>query len=159
MGAAGDRFSVESDSTVKYHRVGKLRKVGRLIRRSGGFRTIQLNFVGWSVLLTPGIVVGLLVALLLNSQLLVGAAIGVSGAWVIAFFVDAVRWRNSPITISCAETPVEVLEQLVSELAAEGLEVRLERNNHLSGELMRDAWMIRSRMKYHNAIMRRLPVI
>lgn len=78
---------------------------------------------------------------------------------MIALLVDAVRWKNSPITISCAETPIEVLEQLVSELVAEGLEVCLERNNHLSAELIRDAWMIRSRMKYHNAIMKRLPVI
>lgn len=80
MGAAGGWFSAENDSTLRYHRAGKLRKVGGLILRSGGFRTIQLNFVGWSVLLMPGIAAGLLVALLLNSRLLVGAALGVSSA-------------------------------------------------------------------------------
>lgn len=140
---------------MRYHRAGWIREVYRLIRHSGGFRTVRLNVMGWSVLLAPGLAVGILAARCLGSHVVIGALIGVVVVWVSGLIVDSRRWRASSFTVMCPDVPVASIERLVEKLRAEGVEAALEldESSSINGEFV---LKIRSRMRHRNLIDRQL---
>jgi hypothetical protein len=57
-------------------------------RRTGGFRAVQLNLVGWTALLAPGSLAGTLIALRFHLPGLPGAVVGGLVAWVAGLVLD-----------------------------------------------------------------------
>ncbi|MEO5899624.1 MAG: hypothetical protein ABIR68_05775, partial [Ilumatobacteraceae bacterium] len=103
---------------MRYYKAGRMRGVLRRLTRSGGFRLVQLNVVGWAALLVPGATLGLVTARLRGAPVIAGAAIGALAAWVFGLVVDTARWRASDICFSCPSVPRATLDRLVEELHA-----------------------------------------
>lgn len=61
MSASGGWYVGQTAST-RYVRAGRVRGAMRRVLRSGGFRMVHLNVVGWVALLVPAAAVGLLAA-------------------------------------------------------------------------------------------------
>jgi hypothetical protein len=69
-------------------------------RRTGGFRAVQLNVVGWAALLVPGGLAGTLIALRLHLPLLPGAVVGGLVAWATGLVLDSRKWARLETGIS-----------------------------------------------------------
>lgn len=62
--------------------------------RTGGFRAVQLNAVGWCALLVPSGLAGMLIALRFRLPPLPGAVVGGLVAWATALVFDARKWAR-----------------------------------------------------------------
>jgi hypothetical protein len=69
-------------------------------RRTGGFRAVQLNVVGWAALLAPGVLAGTLIALRFRLPLLPGAVVGGLVAWATGLVLDSRKWARLETGIS-----------------------------------------------------------
>jgi hypothetical protein len=63
-------------------------------RRTGGFRAVQLNVVGWTALLAPGGLAWMLIALRFGLPPLPGAVVGALVAWATALVLDSRKWAR-----------------------------------------------------------------
>lgn len=126
-----------------------------LLRRSGGFRTVQLNVVGWGALLVPSALLGALIARLLELSVISGLAIGAISAWAIGLVVDYARWRASSITYSCPDLLRSVLDRLVDDLREVGVDLAVELNE-MESPSDRPVLQIRTRMRHRRLLERRL---
>jgi hypothetical protein len=151
----GGWFVGDSRSTLSYHRAGRASEVRWLLRRSGGFRTVQLNVVGWSALLVPSALLGALIARLLEWSVIRGVAIGAIAAWRTGLVVDGARWRASSITYNCPDLSRAVLDRLVDDLREVGVHLSIELNA-IESESDRPVWKICTRMRHRRLLDRRL---
>ena len=154
MGASGGWF-VGDATSMRYSRAGRVRGVLRRWTRSGGFRMVQLNVVGWAALLVPGATLGLVGARLGGAPVLAGAAVGAVVAWALALVVDMVRWRASDICFSCPDVSRATLDRVVGELHVIGVDASIEVDMHGS-DSDKTMFQIRSRMRFRSIIERRL---
>lgn len=154
MRTSGGWF-VGDAATMRYSSAGRVHGVLRRWMRSGGFRMMQLNVVGWAALLVPGATLGLATAWFGGASVLAGAAVGAAVAWALALVVDTVRWRASDICFSCPDVPRAALDRVVGELHVVGVDASIEVDMHGSNS---DTTMfqIRSRMRFRSIIERRL---
>ena len=143
---------------MRYSRAGRVRGVLRRWVRSGGFRMVQLNVVGWVALLVPGVTLGLLTARLGGESAMVGAAVGAVAAWVLGMVVDTARWRASDICFSCPDVPRAALDRLVDHLHADGVDASVEVGLQGSEE-DETVFQIRSRMRFRGIVERRLAAL
>lgn len=116
---------------------------------------VQLNVLGWAALLVPGATVGLATAWFGGASVLAGAAVGAAVAWALALVVDTVRWRASDICFSCPDLSRDALDRLVGDLHVVGVDASIEVNMHGSNS-DKTIFQIRSRMRFHRKIERRL---
>ena len=154
MGASGGWF-VGDTASMRYSRAGGVRGALRRRARSGGFRMVQLNIVGWAALLVPGATLGLVAAVLGGASVLAGAAVGAVVVWTFALVVDTVRWRASDICFSCPDVPRAALDRLVGELHVVGVDASIEIDMHGS-DSDKTIFQIRSRMRFRSIVERRL---
>ena len=87
----------------------------------GGFRTIQLNVVGWSALLGTGSAVGSLISLPTRLPLVGGILAGVAGTWAGLLAWDERRWRNSTVAVSRGELAKDDYKTAVEALRSQGV--------------------------------------
>lgn len=154
MGASGGWF-VGDTVSMRYYGAGRVRAALRRWARSGGFRMVQLNVVGWAALLVPGGTLGLATAWFGGASVLAGAAVGATVAWALALVVDTVRWRASDICFSCPDLSRDALDRLVGELHVVGVDASIEVDMHGSNS-DKTTFQIRSRMRFRRIIERRL---
>lgn len=151
----GGWFVGDSSSTLRYHRAGRAQGVWWLFRRSGGFRTVQLNVVGWGALLVAAALLGALIAGLLEWSVIWGLAIGAIAAWCIGLAVDYARWRVSSITYNCPDLSRSVLDRFADDLREVGVDLAIELNE-IESQNGRPVWQIRTRMRHRRLLERRL---
>jgi hypothetical protein len=154
MGASGGWF-VADTASMRYSRAGRARGVLRCWSRSGGFRMVQLNVVGWAALLVTGATLGLLTAWCGGASVLAGVAVGAAVAWALALVVDTVRWRGSDIYFSCPDVPRATLDRVVRELQAGGVDASIEVDMQGSNA-DKTVFQIRSRMRFRIIVERQL---
>lgn len=92
--------------------------------RSGGLRSVELNAVGWVALISPGVVLGLLVARLTDSSFWVFGLVGGVTIWAIAALVDNFRFGRVPARLTTERLNDAELEHLVE--AARHAGIRFE---------------------------------
>ena len=154
MGAPGGWF-VGDAASLRYSRAGRVRGVLRPWTRSGGFRMVRFNVVGWAALLVPGATLGLVAAWLRRASVMTGAAIGAAIAWALGIVIDTVRWRASDICFSCPDVPRNTLDRLVGELQGRGVEASIEVDMQ-DADADQTVFQIRTRMRFRSIVERRL---
>jgi len=154
MGASGGWF-VGDTASMRYSRAGRVRGVLPRCTRSGGFRMVQLNVVGWAALLVPGAILGLVTSRLRSASVTMGAAIGAVISWALGLVIDTVRWRASDICFSCPDVPRAALDRLVGELRGRRVEASIEVDMQ-GPDADKTVFQIRSRMRFRRIIERRL---
>ena len=99
---------------------GRRRCKGRVWK--GGFRTVELNVVGWSAIGGTALVLAGL-AWLGGIPVLLAAVIGLGVAWTGALLLDYRAWRRSWVGFS-TDLDSTAVESLVAKLSARGIEAR-----------------------------------
>lgn len=85
--------------------------------RNGGFASLKLGASGWLALLSPGVVIGLLIARLSDSSFLLWGVIGGVTIWVIAVAVERFFAGNRPGKLSVEPSLTDTELDAVSEAA------------------------------------------
>ena len=119
-------------------------------RRSGGFRMVQLNAVGWLAVLTPGVALGVAIAAVVRWSLLLGAVVGGLFSWVVAVAVDTFRWRNSSMGVDVTDLDLAIVQAAIADLRAIGVDVQLDTSNFASVEGVEVH--LRARMKHRQRV-------
>ncbi len=97
-----------------------------VFRRTGGFRTVQLNAVGWLAVLAPGAFAGLTFGLVTNNHVLAMIALGVVAAWGVGLIVDYSKWRQGGIGFDITDLSENDRLQLVTRLERNGVPFDIE---------------------------------
>lgn len=95
-------------------------------RRTGGFRTVQLNIAGWLAVLAPGALVGLITGLIISQHVLAITVVCVAAAWSVALIADYLKWRRSETGFDISDLSDEARLKLTTRLQAEGISFRIE---------------------------------
>ena len=90
-------------------------------RRPGGFRTVELNVVGWSALVGVGLLLGGLLLLLTAIPAAVALPAGVLFTWAVLLILDNHRWRNSKINIGRGDLDETTAQNIVERLRTMGI--------------------------------------
>ena len=110
-------------------RAVELRRVRRLdsLRRlsPGGFRTIELNAVGWAALVGAGLAAGALSAIA-GTPPLVALPAGVVAAWLVVLVLDYLRWRNGRVGIGRDGLDPVTGDAIVARLRSMGIDASYE---------------------------------
>ncbi len=94
-------------------------------RRTGGFRTTQLNFAGWTAVLGPGAFAGFVIGVLSGRRTAV-TAIGVASSWTLALIVDWRVWRRSGFSVDVTNLDDADLYAAKVSFHLRGIEYRIE---------------------------------
>ena len=95
-------------------------------RRTGGFRTVELNAVGWLAVLAPGGFAGFIFGLVTNKHVLAMILLGVVAAWGVGLIVDYSKWRQSGIGFDITDLSENDRLQLVTRLEHDGIPFEIE---------------------------------
>jgi hypothetical protein len=95
-------------------------------RQRGGFRTADLNVVGWSALVGAGLVLGVLVAVVFRTGFRIALPAGVLVVWLVLLALDERRWRNSMIGLGNEALTPESGAAIVAKLRTMGIEATYE---------------------------------
>jgi hypothetical protein len=98
-----------------------LRKRSHSPLEKGLFKTIVLNLVGWSALITAGLALGAIVALATPVHPGVTLPAGVLVTWILLLVVDHHRWRNSMIHLGYGSMDATTGALIVAELQRMGI--------------------------------------
>jgi hypothetical protein len=98
----------------------------RLFPARGGFRTVELNIVGWSALVGAGLVLGAVVFFVTDLNVFVALALGVVMIWPTILVLDYRRWRNSKTHSSRDDMTDESGAEIVARLARLGIQATYE---------------------------------
>lgn len=115
---------------------------------------IELNLVGWTAVLVPGVAAGALTALGGSWPVLPFAAAGAFIAWLITAVVDSYRWRSSEIRYAF-DAPAERVQELAQQLVDAGIPAVFEIDRHAQAHGGCEN-SIKSRMRYRGEIDQRL---
>jgi len=85
--------------------------------RQGGFASVQLNAVGWLALLSPGVVLGLLIARLTTSSFVAWGLAGGFAIWFVAVLLDRIVSGHRPSRLSLDSALGDDELELVTEAA------------------------------------------
>ncbi len=97
-------------------------------RRSfGGFRSVELNLVGWATLVAAGVAAGGLSAVA-GTPIRIALPAGVVAAWLVALVLDTVRWRNMETGIGRDGLDERNGQEIVGRLRAMGVRANYEEN-------------------------------
>ncbi len=102
------------------HRLEPRRGLSREMR-AGGFKTVELNVVGWSALAGAGTAVGTAASFATRTPLLGSIALGVLGTWIVTVGLDHRRWRNSTMHTSRGGLTEDAHRLAVDKLRAAGV--------------------------------------
>ena len=91
--------------------------------RRGGFRTVELNAVGWSALVGTGLVLGGVAALLTPVRTRVLLPLGMLLTWAGVLVADYVRWRSGTVGIGFGDLDEATARRVVDELGRRGITV------------------------------------
>lgn len=80
--------------------------------RAGGLRSVDLNAAGWLALLSPGVVLGLLVARLTDSSFVIFGVLGGFTIWLVAVLADNARFGRQKIRLDVRALTDSQLESL-----------------------------------------------
>jgi len=128
--------------------VAPLRRSGtaRRLRRGvhiGGFRSVELNLVGWSAVLGTGLVVGTVAALVATVAWWVALPVGVATVWIGLLIADYRRWRDLSMGMGFGLTRPETAS-VAQELADKGLRVEYS-------ELLEDNGSVQTGITFRHA--------
>lgn len=87
----------------------------------GGFKTVELNPMGWFALLGGGFIAGLAVTSLTSTPRLLGALVGSLAAWTVAVIFDHLRHGESRIHYHIDVAHMGELDQIIARLRKEGI--------------------------------------
>ena len=97
-----------------------------LRRRSpGGFRTVELNAVGWAALAGAGLAAGGL-SVVAGTPAILALPAGVLAAWLIVLALDYRRWREGRVGIGRSGLDPVTGDQIVRRLRDEGIDAAYE---------------------------------
>lgn len=129
--------------------LGNRQRISRRFR-TGGFRSAHLNFVGWTAVLVPGLVLGLIAGWLGHLSLLLFAVGGIALSWLIALVVDHLAWLKISFGVSNSDLTVDEARSAVARLRRKGVEVDLEVVVDLDGG--EPAWTVRSTNRFRKSV-------
>lgn len=92
-----------------------------LRRRRGGFRTVDLNIVGWSALIGAGLVLGTIAVAVTPLRAALALPAGVVGVWIVLLILDHIRWRNSKIAMGRSGLDATTGASIVAHLETLGI--------------------------------------
>ncbi len=125
--------------------------------RSGGFRSSDLNALGWTAVLGPGVAAGALAAWLTPLPAPPAVIVGAAASWAVALIIDRVAWNRIPFGVSDERLTWSQAAAVGSELRAQDRDVVVAAHRHgadgrasPSGE---PPWTIRSTNRHHRAVM------
>ncbi len=125
--------------------------------RSGGFRSSDLNALGWTAALGPGAVAGALTAWLTPLPTPPAVIGGVGASWLVALALDRVAWNRIPFGVSDERLTWSQAAAVVAELRSDDRDVVIAAHRHggadRSGEAGEPPWTIRSTNRHHRAVM------
>jgi hypothetical protein len=90
----------------------------------GGFKTVELNVVGWSALIGAGLAAGAIVALTTPVPAMISLPVGVVSIWILLLIVDHFRWRNGEVGLSTDDLDPATGASIVARLEGMGVAAR-----------------------------------
>lgn len=117
---------------------------------TGGFRSSHLNFIGWTAVLVPGLVLGLIVGWLSQLSQWLFAVGGIALTWLIALVVDHLAWRKISFGVSNSDLTVDEARSAVARLRHQGVNVDLELGVDVDGG--EPAWTFRSTNRFRRSV-------
>lgn len=134
------------DASATLARASPLSRPWRAFRRTGGFRTVELNIGGWSAVLAPGAAIGFVVGRLISRRVAATLA-GSAVAWVLALVVDQIQWLRSGVAVDISSLSDQQWAAAHSELLRCGIEHHVETSTLDHEEEWRS---VHSTMRHHN---------
>lgn len=125
-------------------------------RWAGGFRSAELNLLGWTAVLMPGLAIGLTAGWLSGRAILLFAFGGVALSWMFALGLDHVSWRRISFGLSDSRLTADEARSVVTSLRATGVEADLEVDTKPGTGA--PEWRIRSTNRYRAAVRRAIEV-
>jgi hypothetical protein len=100
---------------------GRARRLRRTLH-FGGFRSVELNVIGWSALVGTGAVLGTMLTVVSPARWFAAVPIGIGAVWIAVLLVDYRRWRGLETSIGVGLGPAETAD-LARALVAKGVHV------------------------------------
>ncbi len=124
--------------------------------RTGFFRSVDLNAVGWAAVLGPGIVLGLVIALAVGWPWWLTTPAGMLCTWIAALVLDGVSWRRTPTSAGVSDLTSAQIDSVLDRLRKQAVEVSLHEDADPETGAV---WLsIQSSMRFLRAIQREIDV-
>lgn len=140
--AAGGRTGQRPPRPIPY-------STWRLLR-TGGFRSSDLNGVGWLAVLGPGVVAGLVRSRRSSVAVLPSLLHGAAVSWILALGLDHRAWRDISFGYSTSDLDRVEARLIVDHLRASGIDVTIEDRPDPDEE---SAWSVRSTNRHRRAVL------